>query len=47
MSRKRQAGILLLAFGALASFFGMIGLMIGAVMMIVGGAIFARSFLEG
>jgi hypothetical protein len=45
-SGKRQAGIGLLLIGGLVSFFGVTGVFIGAVLMVVGGALFARSFLE-
>ena len=46
VSGKRQAGIGLLLVGGLVSFFGVIGVLIGVVLMVVGGALFARSFLE-
>ena len=42
----RQIGGILLILGALACFFGLIGLVLGSIMMVVGGAAFARSFLE-
>lgn len=41
----RILGLVLLLFGAFLSFFGIAGLALGALAMILGGALFAHSFL--
>ena len=46
VSGKQQAGIGLLLVGGLVSFFGVIGVFMGAVLMVTGGALFVRCFLE-
>jgi hypothetical protein len=47
VSGKQQAGIGLLLVGGLVSFFGVIGGFMGRALMMTGGALFARWFLEG